>query len=445
MLASERSGRDDPQVPCSPVLLPVVHVGAEIGVVECRRGARPTLARLGDMRVRRLGLRLLALALVGAWASAAALVLLAYRPGGPLDVVVGITMLLPLAIAGAGVVWPPVARRDTTHALIVALALATLLVLLPSIGLVLNQLQAFGSQTLLPSLEAAYPWLLALIGTSLFTAYGQARRLLGAAGRRQRLRTGVAIAAALTMVAGTAFGAAAIANELSLRETDRPSIGSRFGPTDLGEDALPPPCDGPMAAASTARLAARFIGSIDGRRSGTVDLVGQRDGADFRWLAYVATNRELGQYGEARRGDDAWRRTPGRGWERAFPPTLQGSTLDLQAVAVALTEGARATAEDHGVEVIERAPARRCRVSVDGRIFRSTFPQVSWLVGDADLGRWRGQLDYWVFLDGTLGQVAGYVNGEAVGLAPEAIQGNVEVLLTSTYRGRDAVVYPPAP
>jgi hypothetical protein len=84
-------------------------------------------------------------------------------------------------------------------------------------------------------------------------------------------------------------------------------------------------------------------------------------------------------------------------------------------------------------------------VSVDGQIFRSTFPQVGWLVGDADLGRWRGQLDYWVFLDGTLGQVAGYVNGEAVGLAPEAIQGNVEVLLTSTYRGRDVVIYPPAP
>jgi hypothetical protein len=249
----------------------------------------------------------------------------------------------------------------------------------------------------------------------------------------------LAFAVASTMVAGSAFGAAAIANELTLRDTDRPSIGSRFGPTDLGEDALPPPCDGPLAAASTARLAARFIGSVDGRRIGSVDLVGQRDGSDFRWLAYVATNRELGQYGEA------WRRTPGRGWERAFPPSIQGSTLDLQAVAAALTEGARATAEDHGVEVIERAPARRCRVSVDGRTFRATFPQVSWLVGDADLAKWRGQLDYWVFLDGTIGQVAGRVNGEAVGLAPEAIQADVEVLLTSTYRGRDVVIYAPAP
>ena len=397
------------------------------------------------MRVRRLGLRLLGLALVGAWALAAALVLLAYRPGGPLDVVVGITMLLPLGIAVAGVIWPPLARREVTHALIVALALGTLLVLLPSIGLVLNQLEAFGSQTLMPSLEAAYPWLLALIGTSLFTGFGQARRLLGGAARHQRLRVGVAIAAALTLVAGTAFGGAAIANELSLRDTVRPGIGSRFGPTDLGDNAIPPPCDGVFAAGSTSRLAARFIGSIDGRQSGTVDLVGQRAGPDFRWLAYVATNSQLGQYGEARRGDAAWLRTPDGGWVRALHTTVQGSTLDLQTTAVALTDGARAAAEDHGIEVIERAPARRCRVSVDGPTFRSSFPQVGWLVGDADLGRWRGQLDYWIFLDGTLGQVAGYVNGEAVGLAAEAIQGRVDVLLTATYRGRPVVIYPPAP
>src|SRR5206468_2329578 len=103
------------------------------------------------------------LALVGAWGLAAAVVLLAYRPGGPLDVVVGITMLVPLAIAVVGVAWPPVTRRTGSHALIVSLAFGTLLVLLPSIGGVLNQLQALGSQTLMPSLEAAYPWLLALI------------------------------------------------------------------------------------------------------------------------------------------------------------------------------------------------------------------------------------------------------------------------------------------
>ena len=395
------------------------------------------------MRVRRLGLRLIALGLVGAWGLAAAVILLAYRPGGPLDVVVGITMLLPLGIAAASVAWPPLARREVTHALLVALGLATLLVLLPSIGGVLNQLQALGSQTLMPSLEAAYPWLLALVGTSLFTGFGQARRLIGGtAGRRRRLRLGVGIAAALTLLAGTAFGGAAIANELSLRDLDRP-LASRFGPTGLGSGVEPPPCDGRLVAGLTSRLSARFVGSIDGRQSGTVDLVGQRAGSEFRWLAYVATNRELGQYGAARHSDDAWIRSPDRGWQRTAPATVADSTLDLQTVRRALTPGARATAEDYGIEVIERAPARRCRVSVDGPTFRSSFPPVAWLVGDADLQHWRGQLDYWVFLDGALGQVAGSVNGEAGGLEDEAIQGKVEVLLTATDRARDIVIYPP--
>jgi len=185
------------------------------------------------VRVRRLGLRLIGVGLVFAWGLAAALILLAYRPGGPLDVIVGITMLVPVGIALASVVWPPLARREVTHAMIVALGLATLLVLLPSIGGVWNQLQALGSQTLLPSLEAAYPWLLALIGTSLYAGFGQARRMIGGnAGRRRRLRIGTAIAAALTLLAGTAFGGAAIANEFALRDLVGPRVASRFGPTE---------------------------------------------------------------------------------------------------------------------------------------------------------------------------------------------------------------------
>jgi hypothetical protein len=398
------------------------------------------------VRVRRLGLRLIGLTLVVAWGLAAALVLLAYRPGGPFDVVVGITMLVPLGVSVVGVIWPPVTRRTSSHALIVSLGFATLLVLLPSIGGVLNQLLALGSQTLMPSLEAAYPWLLALIGTSLFTGFGQARRLIGGAARRHhRLRLGVAIAAALTLVAGTAFGGAAIANELSLREDARPAKASRFGPTDVGADAIPPACNDALVTGSTARLSARFLGSIDGRQIGTVDLAGQRNGFDFRWLAYVATNRELGQYGQARIGSRAWIRTPNQGWLPTLTSGVVESTLDLQATRQALTYGARATAEDRGIEVIEGARARRCRVSVDGPVFRRTFPQVSWLVGAADLAHWFGQLDYWIFLDGALGQVAGSVNGEAGQIQDEAIQGTVEVVLTATERGRDVVIYPPAP
>jgi hypothetical protein len=396
------------------------------------------------MRARRFELRLLGGALVGAWGLAAILVLLAYRPGGPLDVVVGITMLVPLAIAISGLVWPPVARGRDTYPLVVALGVGSLLLLLPSIGSVLNQLQALGSQTLLPSLEAAYPWLLALAGTSLFAGFGLARRLdAGTALRPRRLRVGILVAVLLTVVAGTAFAGAAIANELALRDRTTPPTASRFGPTDV--EAELPDCDDPLAAGTSSRLIAHLRGQIDGRPIGTVDLSGVRLGTNFRWLAYVATNRELGQYGAASFGGRAWTRTPGGGWATADAQSVREQTLDLQAVRTALAQRSRSTAEDRGIEVIEGARARRCRVAVEGSTFRRAFPQVEWLVGDADLGNWRGQLDYWVFVDGELGQVAGSVNGEAGEIEAEAIQATIEVLLTATERGLDVVIYPPRP
>lgn len=396
------------------------------------------------MRARRFELRLLGLALVGAWGLAAVLVLLAYRPGGPLDVVVGVTMLVPLAIAISGVVWPPVARGRDTYPMVVALGVGSLLLLLPSIGGVLNQLQALGSQTLMPSLEAAYPWLLALTGTSLFAGFGLARRLdAGTALRPRRLRVGTLAAVVFTVVAGTAFAGAAIANELALRDRTTPPAVSRFGPTDA--EAELPACDAQLEAGKTARLVARLRGTLDGREIGTVDLSGQRIGTNFRWLAYVATDRELGQYGAASFGGLAWTRTPGGGWAVADAQAVREETLDLQAVRTALARQSRSTAEDRGIEVIEGARARRCRVAVDGETFRAAFPQVEWLVGGADLGRWRGQLDYWVFVDGQLGQVAGSINGEAGEIEPEAIQATIEVFLTATSRGAGLVIHPPTP
>ena len=215
------------------------------------------------MRARRFELRLLGSALVGAWGLAAVLVLLAYRPGGPFDIAVGITMLVPLGIAISGVLWPPVARGRDTYPMVVALGVGSLLLLLPSIGGVLNQLSALGSQTLMPSLEAAYPWLLALAGTSLFAGFGLARRLdAGTALRPRRLRVGTAVAVAFTAVAGTAFAGAAIANELALRDRTTPPAVSRFGPTDA--EAELPPCDGALNAGKSARLIAHLRGQIDG-------------------------------------------------------------------------------------------------------------------------------------------------------------------------------------
>lgn len=394
------------------------------------------------MRVRVFELRLIASALVACWTIAAGLILLAYRPGGPFDLFVGLTAMAPIAIAVAGVVWPPVARGHVAFPAIVWLGILALLCLVPSIAGILTQLLAFGSQTLLPSFEAAYPWLLALLATSLFSGFGIARRLQGGmALRRRRLVGGAAIALVVTGLSGVAFGVVAVANDIALR--DATAGASRFGPT-IGK-AQPPRCDEPLAAGRTASLGLHVVGSVDLRPIGSVELAGLRVGTDFRWLAYVATSRELGQHGAARSGDRAWTLEPGSRWHGVDIGAVGADTVDVQAIDVALTPGYRATAEDRGVEVIEGARARRCRIAVDGLTFAEAFPQARWLVGDADLHRWRGQLDYWIFLDGQLGQLAGSVNGEAAGFDPDALQGTVEVRLSATERGRDFVIYPPGP
>jgi len=399
-------------------------------------------ARLSCVRVRTFELRLIGVALVACWTLTAALVLLAYRPGGPIDVLVGLLASGPVAIAVVGVVWPPVAHGQRSFPAMVWLGITALLVLIPSMGGLVTQLRALGSQTLLPSPEGAYPWFLALGATSLFSAFGLARRMLGqTAMRRRRLVRGLIVGTAMTIVTGALFTAAAVANDVALRD-QVPTSASRFGPTD--PTAEPPLCDGPLTSGRMAEVSLYMTGDIDLRPIGAVELTGLRDGADYRWLAYVATERAIGTFGRARIGARIWARSPTEGWHAVDDGLAARMAVDRHIVRVALTEGFRATAEDHGIEVIEDARARRCRVAIDGVTFREAFPQVRWLIGDADLQRWRGQLDYWVFLDGEIGQVAGRANGEATEIEPDSLLATVELLVTATYRDRELVIYPPA-
>ena len=394
------------------------------------------------MRVRTLELRLIALVLAMCWVIASGLVLVAYRPGGPIDIAVGAASLLPAIIALAGVRWPPVARSSRAFAAMIWLAAGSLLVLVPSIADVTGQLGGRGVQTLLPSVEAAYPWVLGLVGTCLFTGFGIARRRLGeAAMRRRRLVRGVLIATLLATSAGLLFATVALGNELALR--DRIALSSRFGPTDI--DREPPRCDGPMGIGPSARLGVAFEGTLDGRSMGTIEVGGDRDRADVRWLAYVATSRDLGVHGAAVIGGDTWLREPFAAWRPSTPAEIGDADLDLTAFRVALSPEARAAAESRGVGVIEGARSRQCRIAVDGPTFRAAFPQVAWLVGGADLAHWRGQLDYWVFLDGQIGRIAGSVNGDAADIQPGALQATIRVDLTATDRGTPLTITAPTP
>jgi hypothetical protein len=394
------------------------------------------------VRVRTFELRLIALALAVCWAVAAAIVLIAYRPGGPIDIAVGAAALLPAVIAIAGVRWPPVARGNRAFAAMLWLATGSLLVLVPSIADVIGQLGGRGVQTLLPSVEAAYPWVLGLVGTCLFTGFGMARRRLGEeAMRRRRLVRGITLATLLTLGSGLVFSAVAMGNELALR--DHIAASSRFGPTDIDRD--PPRCDGAMGIGPSADIGVEIDGTLDGRSIGSIQLSGQRDRADVRWQAYVATSRELGVHGAAIVGTDAWVRDPFETWRRTTPAGLGDVDLDLTAFRIALSPEARAAAGTQGVGVIEGARARQCRILVDGPTFRAAFPQVVWLVGDADLAHWRGQLDYWVFLDGQIGRMAGSVNGDAADIQPGALQATIRVDLAATDRGASLPIAPPGP
>ncbi len=382
--------------------------------------------------MRVIELRILGIALAGLWTTAFALILGGYRPGGPADLVVGVAAVGPALIALAAVAWPPVARGGRAFVAIAWLGLGVLLILTPSIGGLLVRLGARGPQTLLPSVEAGYPWLLALLGTSLFAGLGIARRHLGeSALRRRRLLLGTAIGVTLATSAGTLFAAASIANEVALR--DLPAASSRFGPTDPTLE--PPTCPGTLDAGATARLTGRLDMEVDGRRSGTVTIDGARNGDDFRWIGFAATALTIGQHGSARLGDTAWSRAPRTGWVPVQPAFVTGQDLDLQFMRTALIPDNRAVAEDRGLASIEGARARHCRIALDGTTFRAAFPQVALLLGDGDLARLAGELDYWVFADGQVGRVEVRVNGSAVGLVPDALLLTIRAELTAVDRG----------
>ncbi len=393
------------------------------------------------MRVRRFELRLLAGILAVAWALFAGLVLVLYRPGGPADAVVVVAAAVPTAIALAALIWPPVARSNRAFAGITWLGIGVALVLVPSIGGLLAQLEAGGTQTLLPSAESAYPWALALAGTSLFAGLGVARERLGERSLRgRRLGFGVVIALVLTGLTGSAFAAAAIGNDLALR--DRPSSASRFGPTD---PRLPlPACDGQLVLPSTATVSISLDGSVDGRSLGNVGIDAARSGADARADLTIATALDLERRADVRTAGTAFRRTDGR-WAVATPDAVAGDlALDDAVLGSALDRRNRSTAEFRGEEFVEGARARHCRIATDGPTFLAAFPSTSLIVGPVDLHRWRGQLDYWVFADGAFGRLSGFVNGDAAALPAAGIQGTVRVQMMVVDRGRSVAITAPA-
>jgi hypothetical protein len=392
------------------------------------------------VRVRVIELRMLGAVLAALWVATFGLILLGYRPGGPVDLAVGLSAAGPIVIALVAVAWPPVARSGRALAFTAWLALGAILLLVPSIAGLVTQLEGRGPQTLLPSAEAAYPWVLALLATGLYAGLGIARHRLGQRSpRRGRFVVGTLTGLLMVLAAGMMFTAAAVYNELALG--DRPAISSRFGPTDPALE--PPACDGILGEGTTAVLSLSMDAAIDGSMVGQVSIAGERDGTDVRWSGFAATRFALGQVGFARVGPLGWELSPSARWDTTTTARLIGRDLDLQLVAVALTANNRTVAENRGLAFIEGARARQCRIPLDGATLRAALPEVDLLVGDADLSRWRGNLDFWVFADGELGQIDGQAQGPGLDLADGALLASVRFRLTIVDRGRPVTVAPP--
>jgi hypothetical protein len=392
------------------------------------------------VRVRQFELRLLAVALTVLWAAGGGIVLIAYRPGGPIDLLVGIAASLPLLVSVAAIVWPPLVRSDPESAGIFWIGIIAALLLLPSVGAVAGQVLQGGAIPLVPSTEIIYPWSMALFATSLFTGLGITRQLIPEVGiGRRRLAASIAFAVVATGVIGGVFGAVSLADDAALRE--KPAAYSRYGPTD--GKLTPPDCTGPIVTARSGSVAVDFWGDVDQRAVGTVSLSGRRSGSDFTSTAQVVSRDLFGQYETVRIGSLAWTKTPEQDWTETPAASLSSTQLDLAVLAGALSKQNRATAENHGLEYVEGARARRCRILVDGPTFAATFPQACWLIGDASMATWRGQIDFWVFGDGEIGRISGSVNGNAQDILPHGLLATVTVRFNMIDRDQPVTITPP--
>jgi hypothetical protein len=392
------------------------------------------------VRVRLFELRLLAVALTALWAAGGGVVLIAYRPGGPLDMLVGISASLPLLVSVASIVWPPLVRSNRGSAGVFWLGLVAGLMLIPSIAAVTSQVLSRRSQPLLPSAEVIYPWAFALLATGLYAGLGVSRQFVAENGiGRKRAAVAIAFALATTSTIGVAFAGVSLADDAALR--NMPAAHSRFGPTAVLP--IPPNCDDPIVGSATAQLELGLQGYVDGRGIGTVDLTGARSGTAISWMAQVVRSDLFGQYGAVRTSGLAWTLAPHAGWNAVTPSLVDKWMVDQTAVDEALNLGNRATAEDRGLEFVEGARARRCRVAIDGDTFSAAFPEVAWLLSDASMKTWRGELDYWVFGDGQVGMVTGSINGDAQLIVKHGIQATIYVQLTATDRGQPVAISPP--
>jgi len=406
-------------------------------------------------------MRILAVVLTGLWAVTAVAVASAYRPGGPVDIVVMLACFLPVFVSTAGIAWPPVAGSHRHRVALVWIWIAAVLFAVPVLYGVASALVAEGAQSLVPSVEAAYAGVLALFAMAVFSVveFVHLRRAAVVFERRATLLT-VGLGVLLTAAIGVAFGLVAVLNDQALR--DQEPLTSRYGPTD--PDLEPPFCDEPVELGRNAEISIAAKSSLDNQDRGRAVLTGQRGGDDEIWGGSWEGPDGAGQAAYLRIGRQAWANdstddphAPGTTWRQTVPDpfSLAGGrrlTMDGPPHSVVDVPRGSIVAEDLGLEIVEGARARHCRTFIDGPTALSTFLPLRWLLldsheqTDTDARRWRGELDWWVFGDGELGRARVEVSGAGVETdwATEGVRAVLEAELEAVHRDRDVDVAAPA-
>lgn len=402
---------------------------------------------------RSVGLRLLATLLLLLWVLLAVAILIAYRPGGPADLLVGAAAFVPAVIVAAALVWPPADVDRRVRSVAIWLGFASALLIAPLMLFVIDALVAGGRQTLLPSLEVAYAAVLAFGTSCAFTAMGIASRLVPDQSQlASRLLTAAGIGGGLTVLGTLAFGGVAIANEQQLRE--QAASNSVWGPTD--SELVPPSCQTAARLGSMAVVTIEATGSIDGETVAQATIRGVRSGTAEQWSGELQGSFVQGQlaYDSDAEGV-SWSVDGGEPERRpvGFLELLGERGLSLDGpilAAVSRPEGQpRTVVEDLGLDLFDGATGRHCRRAIDGPTALNAVAALRWIAGrdldarSAALREWRGEIDWWVFGDGQLGRaivtVSGYP-GEA--FPATGVSAMLEAELSATHRGSGPPISP---
>lgn len=406
-------------------------------------------------------MRALGAVLVALWAATAVVVAAAYRPGGPVDIVVVLACFPPVLVAAVSLVWPPLACDRWHVAVLVWIWIFAILFTIPVLYGVSSTLALGGPQNLVPSFEAAYAGILALCTMCFFSVVGfvHQRRGRPVFDRAASLET-AGLALLLTVLIAFAFGLVALINDQALRRET--PLTSRYGPTD--PDLVPPLCDEPAMIGPNAVVTITARSSEDNIDRGRARLDGRRAGDDEVWGGSWSGLDGNGQSAYLRIGTHAWLNegsddpeAPGHTWQAVQPGlfAMAGEsdlTMDGPPHAIVSVPRGSIVPEDLGLEVLEGARARHCRTFVDGPTALSAFMPLRWLLTNESgntgsaLRDWRGEIDWWVFADGQIGRASTQISGRRseTGWRSEGVRGMLEAVLDAVHRTREVDVTAPA-